>query len=204
VTARQPSPGTASGPVAGRPLRADARRNRALVLETAEAVFAAKGISASTEEIARQAGVGIGTVFRHFPTKEALLEAIIVGRLRRLADEADSLSTADDPGPAFFAFFTRAVDQSATKIAFVDALAGAGVDVESAISQVGQDLHHAMDRLLTRAQQAGAVRDDVGVTELIALLAGTSRAAEHAGWDDDVTARTLAIVFDGLRSTGNR
>jgi AcrR family transcriptional regulator len=204
VTPRQPSPTAASGPDAGKPLRADARRNRALVLETAEAVFAAKGISASTEEIARRAGVGIGTIFRHFPTKEALLEAIIIGRLRRLADEANSLSATEDPGAALFAFFTHAVDQSATKIAFVDALAGAGVDVENAISQVGKDLHQAMDRLLTRAQQAGAVRDDVGVTELIALLAGASRAAEHAGWNDDITARTLAIVFDGLRHTGSR
>jgi AcrR family transcriptional regulator len=184
---------------AGKPLRADARRNRALVLETAEAVFTAKGIAASTEEIARQAGVGIGTVFRHFPTKEALLEAIIVGRLRRLADEAESLSTADDPGAALFAFFTRAVDQSSTKIAFVDALASSGVDVDDAIAEVGHDLRQAMGRLLSRAQRAGAVRDDVGVNELIALLAGTSRAAEFAGWDRDTTARTLAVVFDGLR-----
>jgi AcrR family transcriptional regulator len=183
----------------GKPLRADARRNRALVLETAEAVFAAKGINASTEEIARQAGVGIGTVFRHFPTKEALLEAIIVGRLRRLADEAESLSTSDDPGAALFAFFTTAVDQSSTKIAFVDALAGAGVDVGNAIAEVGHDLRQAVGRLLARAQRAGALRDDVGVTELIALLAGTSRAAEYAGWDSKTTARTLAIIFDGLR-----
>jgi AcrR family transcriptional regulator len=204
VTPRRPSQAAASGPDAGKPLRADAQRNRALVLETAEAVFAARGMSASTEEIARQAGVGIGTVFRHFPTKEALLETIIIGRLRRLAGEAESLSTADDPGAALFAFFTHAVEQSATKIAFVDALAGAGVDVENAISHVGQDLHRALDKLLTRAQQAGAVRDDVGVTELIALLAGASRAAEHAGWNDDITARTLAVVFDGLRHAGNR
>jgi AcrR family transcriptional regulator len=191
-------------PAAGKPLRADARRNRALVLETAEAVFAAKGISASTEEIARRAGVGVGTVFRHFPTKEALLEAIIIGRLRRLAGEADSLAAADDPGAAFFAFFTQAVGQSATKIAFVDALAGAGVDVDNAISQVGQDLHRALDRLLARAQHAGAVRDDVGVTEVIALLAGISRAAEQAAWDDTTTTRTLTIVFDGLRHVAGK
>jgi AcrR family transcriptional regulator len=190
---------TRSEPAAGKPLRADAQRNRALVLETAEAVFAAKGVSASTEEIARRAGVGVGTVFRHFATKEALLEAIIINRLRRLADTASSLATADDPGAAFFGFFTQAVAQSATKIAFVDALAGAGVDVDNAVSQVGQDLHRALDGLLTRAQHAGAVRDDVGVTEVIALLAGISRAAEHAGWNEDTTTRTLTIVFDGLR-----
>lgn len=123
--------------------------------------------------------------------------------MRRLADEADSLSTADDPGAAFFAFFTRTVDQPATKIAFVDALAGAGVDVENAIWKVGQDLQQSIGRLLTRAQQAGAVRDDIGVTELTALLAGASRAAEFVGWDGDMRARTLAIVLDGLRPPGH-
>ena len=73
-------PAQSSGPRAAKPLRADARRNQARVLAAAEAVFAAKGTAASTEEIARQAGVGIGTVFRHFPTKQALLEAVLVGR----------------------------------------------------------------------------------------------------------------------------
>jgi AcrR family transcriptional regulator len=170
-----------------------------LVLETAETVFAARGMSASTEEIARQAGVGIGTVFRHFPTKEALLEAIIVGKLQRLADEADQLATHDDPGAALFAFFTQAVRQSATKLTFIDALATAGVDVDSAIAQVGEHLRQALGTLLARAQHAGTVRDDVGVAELIGLLAGTSRAAEHAGWNDGVTDRTLSVIFDGLR-----
>jgi AcrR family transcriptional regulator len=96
VTPPPSSPAEPSGPSAAKPLRADARRNQARVLETAEAVFAAKGTAASTEEIARQAGVGIGTVFRHFPTKEALLEAVFVGRLRRLADEVDALAAAKD------------------------------------------------------------------------------------------------------------
>jgi AcrR family transcriptional regulator len=188
----------------GKPLRADARRNRARVLEAAEAVFGSKGTSASTEEIAREAGVGIGTVFRHFPTKEALLEAIVVGRLRRLAEAADSLARAEDPGAAFFTFFTRAVDQSATKIALADALAEAGVDVERAASQVGRDLRRTLGVLLARAQRAGAVRADVGVADVIALLVGASRAAEHAGWDREVQARTVAIMLDGLRPPAAR
>src|SRR4051812_5490623 len=98
MTPPNPAPG-------GRPPRADALRNRARVLTAAEAVFAARGTSASTEEVAREAGVGIGTVFRHFPTKEALLEAVYVARLRRLAEEADALVSADDAGEAFFTFF---------------------------------------------------------------------------------------------------
>lgn len=199
MTQSKPSPAQPSGAGAARPLRADARRNRARILDVAEDVFAAKGTTASTEEIARRAGVGIGTVFRHFPTKESLLEAIVVRRLRRLADDAAALSAAGDPGAAFFEFFTRVVDQAATKNAFADALAEAGIDVQHSASEVGQDLLRALGTLLTRAQRAGAVRDEVRVTEVMALLVGTSRAMEHAGWDRDVKARTLAIVFDGLR-----
>jgi AcrR family transcriptional regulator len=206
VTPRPTSPAQPGGPGAAKPLRADARRNQARVLKAAEAVFAAKGTAASTEEIARQAGVGIGTVFRHFPTKEALLEAVFVGRLRRLANEVDALAAAENPGTALFSFFTSVVDQAATKLAFVDALAVAGVDViqHATASPVGQELLGAITTLLTRAQRAGTVRDDIGVTELIALLIGTSRAVEHAGFDSDVQARILAVVFAGLRPPRRR
>jgi AcrR family transcriptional regulator len=191
-----------SGPDAARPLRADARRNRARVLQAADAVFASKGPSASTEEVAEQAGVAIGTVFRHFPTKQALLEAVIVERLRSLAREAAALADADDPGAAFFAFFAHWVERSATKHALANALADAGVNlkaVESCHARVVGDLDRAVDTLLTRAQRAGAVRDDVRLRELITLLVGASRAAEHAGRDTDLRARALAVVFDGLR-----
>jgi len=186
-------------PEAGKPLRADARRNRARLLDVAEEVFAAKGTSASTEEIARAAGVGIGTVFRHFPTKEALLEAVFVGRLRRLAEEADALAAGDDPGGAFYAFFSRVVDHSPTKNAFADALTEAGVDVRSAASEAGQDVLRALSVLLDRAQHAGAVRADVRAPEVIALLIGACRAAEYVGADDALRARTLAVFMDGLR-----
>ncbi len=199
MTTELPSTGV---PDASRPLRADARRNRARILQAAEGVFAAAGPSASTEEVARQAGVAIGTVFRHFPTKGALLEAVVVERLRRLLDEARSLSATDDPGTGFFAFLDQWVQEMATKHAVADALAGAGVDVEAMRSEHAQlvhELHLAVGALLSRAQRAGAVRDDVRVPELIAVLVGTSRAAEHAGADAGLKARALAIVFDGLR-----
>src|SRR5437762_11835902 len=78
-------------------LRADARRNRCRILEAAESVFAGKGMGASTDEVASAAGVGIGTVFRHFPTKAALLEALLVSKLRRLVDEAEALCSSEDP-----------------------------------------------------------------------------------------------------------
>jgi AcrR family transcriptional regulator len=169
------------------------------VLEAAATVFAAKGTSASTEEIAREAGVGIGTVFRHFPTKQALLEAILADRLARLTEEAQALSASPDPGAALLGLFTRMVAQSAAKKTYVDALADSGLDAMSAMAQIGQQARQALGVLLARAQQAGAVRDGMGVTELIALVVGASRAAEHAGWDQGVQARVLQVIFDGLR-----
>jgi AcrR family transcriptional regulator len=186
-----------------RPLRADARRNRARVLAAAEAVFAAKGTDASTEEVARAAGVGIGTVFRHFPTKEALLQAVFTDRLRRLTEHAVGLAGAADPGAAFFGFFTEMVAHSASKNAYADALTAAGIDVRDALGSGREELLAAMDRLLRNAQDAGAVRADVGVAELIALLIGAARSAETAATTGVVTPavseRALRILFDGLR-----
>jgi AcrR family transcriptional regulator len=196
VRPRKPFSSSASG----KPLRADAKQNRERTLKVAEAVFAEKGTSASTEAIAREAKVGIGTVFRHFPTKEALIEAIVVGRLRRLTEEAYSLCGAADPGAAFFGFFTRAVDQAATTHALANALANAEAVVKKAKSQVEQDIKQAIDMLLTRAQKAGAVRGDIRAREILSLMIGASRAMEHAGWDPSVQTRILAVVFDGLRS----
>ncbi|MFC6885623.1 MULTISPECIES: TetR/AcrR family transcriptional regulator [Actinomadura] len=178
----------------GRPLRADAARNRAKVLEAAGAVFAERGPSASTEEVARRAGVGAGTVFRHFPTKEALLEAVLVALLEDHAREARARIEHDDPGAAFFGFFTRVVERAATKNALSGALADAGIDPRQATGEAGAALKRALGTLLERAQAAGAVRADVTLAEVLALLAGMSHAAGHGG-----DGRALEIVFDGLR-----
>ncbi|MCO6010655.1 TetR/AcrR family transcriptional regulator [Actinoallomurus purpureus] len=193
-------PKPAAAPDGGRRPRADALRNRARVLEAAEAVFAEQGTTASTEQVARRAGVGVGTVFRHFPTKEVLLEAVFVAQLGRLATEADALMSAEDPGAAFFAFFARVVDHAATKNAFAAALAEAGVDVRATTAETGQELRRALGSLLDRAQEAGAVRRDIGLPEILTLLVGASQAAEHVGGDADVRARALAVIFDGLRA----
>ncbi len=187
-----------------RPLRADARRNRARILQAAEMVFPASGLSAPVEEIARQAGVGIGTVYRHFPTKEALFEAILVSRIERLVEEAGSLSSTTDAGAAFFELFGRIVEEAAARKAFADALARAGVDVKAATSAAGKELLGVLGALLTRAQQAGAVRHDVDQEQVFALLVGACLAAEHGNLDHGSQARARAIVFDGLRPAGSR
>lgn len=181
-----------------RPLRADARTNRVRVLEVAEEVFGKGGESASTEEVARLAGVGIATVFRHFPTKAALLEAVLVRRFARLREQAETLHDASDPGGAFFDFFSHLVADAATKIAIAEALLEADGDGDGDAAQASNGLRGAVATLLRRAQQAGAVRDDVELPEVYALLVATSRAAAHANLDQEVRDRVLAIVFDGL------
>ncbi len=183
-------------------LRADARRNRCRILEAAETVFASKNMAASTEEVAAAAGVGIGTVFRHFPTKNALLEALLVAKLRRLVDEAEALSSSEDPRAALFAFFTHMLEDSSKKKAYAEALAAAGVDVRGATLETKKELGAAIGKLLTSAQRAGTVRKDVGVAELMALMAGASHAAEHATNSCEVATRALEIIFDGLRPIG--
>lgn len=194
---------SAGGTGEAKQLRADARRNRAKILEAADAVFAASGPSASTEEVARRAGVAIGTLFRHFPTKEALVEAVFVSRLRRLAGEAEALVTAGEPVEAFFGFLASWTDVSADKHAFLDALAREGVDVSAAgrgeYAQVRSDLLGAVAKLLARAQAAGGVRQDIGVGELSAVLVGAARAAEHGGQSQQLRARARDVVLDGLR-----
>lgn len=146
--------------------------------------------------MARLAGVGIATVFRHFPTKAVLLEAVLVRRFDRLREQAEALLAATDPGGAFFDFFSHLVADAATKIAIAEALLEAGGDGDAAAASNG--LRRAVAALLQRAQRAGAVRDDVELPEVYALLVATSRAAAHAHLDQEVRARVLAIVFDGL------
>ena len=192
-------PGSAAAVGAGgRPQRADARTNRVRVLDAADEVFGRGGESASTEEVARLAGVGIATVFRNFPTKAALLEAVLVRRFERLRDQATELVSSADPGRAFFDFFAHMVADAAGKIAIAEALADAGGDAPGSAARASDELERAVGALLARAQEAGAVRRDVGLPEVYALLIGASRAGALARLDEDVQSRALAIVFDGL------
>jgi AcrR family transcriptional regulator len=181
--------------------RADARANRVRILDVADEVFGKGGESASTEEVARLAGVGIATVFRHFPTKAALLEAVLTRRFDRLREQADALLDAADPGEAFLGFFRYLVADAPAKIGIAEALLDAGGD-DGVAAQASAELRRAFGALLQRAQQAGVIRDDAGLPEVYALLVGVSRAAsrEHPG--DEVTARMLTIVFDGLAPQG--
>lgn len=182
--------------MSSKPLRADARRNRERILVAAEQVFARRGASASTEEVAAEAGVAIGTVFRHFPTKQDLLSAIVKELLERLTAEVTTLATGD-PATALFEFFARVVDQAAAKRSVVELLAEGGVRV--GVAEPLRGLEDALGVLLARAQRVGAVRDEVRLDEVLALLTATAQGALHGGWPDDLRKRALEVVFAGLR-----
>jgi AcrR family transcriptional regulator len=189
-----------SASAAGRPQRVDARANRGRILDVATEVFGKGGESASTEEVARLAGVGIGTVFRHFPTKAALLEAVLAREFDRLREQAEALLNAADPGEAFFGFFGHLAARAPAKIAITEALLDAGGDRDcgGVAARASDGLRQAVGVLLRHAQQAGAVRADVEPPEVYALLAGISRAAARAHLDEKEMARLLSVVFDGL------
>ena len=180
-----------------RPLRADARRNRELVLDAARAAFAAEGLSVPLDEIARRAGVGPGTLYRHFPTKESLIEAVVNDRLRRLSGEGAALRDTADPGEAFFGFLNRIAAEAAPKRDLFDALASAGVAVSPAVTAAADDLRAEIAWLLARAQRVGAVRIDIGSAELTALLSGLLFSM-RARPDTD-QALVLSVFTDGLR-----
>ncbi len=185
---------------AARPLRADAQRNRARILEAAEVVFAAEGIEVPVDTIAEKAGVGVGTLYRHFPTKEKLCEAILLERLSALTVDARALADAADPAAAFFGFLAHIVEQGAAKRDLLVAVMGAGLAFDMAAAEVKDELREAVGVLLQRAQAVGAVRPDVTAAMVVALVGATCQAAAHSVGAP--ACDMLAIVCDGLRPQG--
>ncbi len=159
-----------------RPLRADAQRNRARILEAAEVVFAAEGIEVPVDTIAEKAGVGVGTLYRHFPTKEKLCEAILLERLSALTVDARALADAADPAAAFFGFLDHIVEEGAAKRDLLVAVMGAGLAFDLAAAEVKDELREAVGVLLQRAQAVGAVRPDVTAAMVVALVGATCQA----------------------------
>ena len=183
-----------------RPLRADARRNRDRVLEAARAAFGAEGSDVSLDEIARRAGVGPGTVYRHFATKEALFEAVVFDRIGELIQEARILSDDPDPGRAFSTFVERLGREGARKRDLVEALASDGVQLQLGGAPIVRALTEVLAELLRRAQLAGAVRTDISVDDVLVLLTGVAYAICHSRSGDARTHQLLAIMYDGLRA----
>ncbi len=174
-----------------RPLRADAARNRARVLEAALEAFAAKGLSVPIDDIARLAGVGAGTVYRHFPAKEDLVLAVIADQMQRIIEGGYALLEAGEPGEALFTFLRAAVEWSATNRGLVDTLAASDVEVKPEAQFL-----ELLGELLRAAHEAGTVRNDVGVADVKALMVGLQAMQSY---NDDATERLTEVVLDGLR-----
>jgi AcrR family transcriptional regulator len=190
--------GDSSSAAAARPLRSDAQRNRTRILEAAEVLFAGEGIEVPVDTIAEKAGVGVGTLYRHFPTKEKLCEAILLERLTQLTVDARALAEAEDPDAAFFGFLDHVVEEAAAKRDLMVAVMGAGAEFEVAAADVKEALSVAMDTLLRRAQCAGAVRADVTALMVMSLVGATCQASSHHGGAP--AGDLLAIICDGLRA----
>ncbi len=183
-----------------RSVRADAARNRARVLEVAYQTFAADGLSVPIDEIARRAGVGAGTVYRHFPTKKALFQAVIADRMNRIVDEGYALLKSEQPGEALFTFLRSMVLQwGATDRGLVEALAGVGIDVNTAVPQAEEDFLGLIADLLSTARHTGTVRLDVGVSEVKTLLVGCQAMQSY---NAELAERVTDVALDGLRGKG--
>lgn len=179
-------------------LRADTLRNRKRVVAAALEAFAAEGIAVSMDSIARRAGVGVATIYRQFPTKEALFRAVVLAQLAQLLEEARQLAKSDDPGKALFSYIERVFEVAASKRDLVETL-------ENLKQQTDIEGHwrRALGPLLERAQRCGAVRSDIKLDDVMALIGGTCSAVMHQRSDRAARARMARIVFDGLRSANN-
>jgi AcrR family transcriptional regulator len=180
-----------------RRLRADAARNRQLLLTAAAEEFAERGLDASVADIARRAGVGKGTVFRHFATKDDLLAAIVIDRIEALNAVGERLLGAADPGAAMLEFLTVAADQQQQRdLSF---LQEAG-ELTAEVVKVRAQMFHIVHRLVERARAHGAVRADVTGADVILLMCAPNYVTSYVpDASPDLWRRYLAIIFDGLR-----
>jgi AcrR family transcriptional regulator len=181
-------------------LRADAARNRQLLLTAAADEFAERGLDASVADIARRAGLGKGTLFRHFPTKDDLLAAIVLDRIDELTGAGRTLLTAADPGAALLEFLTVAAHQRQQRdLSFLHGAGEVNPDVTAARERMYRTVHDLVDRARTH----GAVRADVTGADIILLMCAPNYVASYVpDAPEDLWRRYLAIIFDGLRPQG--
>jgi AcrR family transcriptional regulator len=185
-----------------RELRADAQRNLERILDAARELFGHEGVDVPVNEIADRAGVGVGTIFRRFPTKDDLLLAVVERRARQLLDAADSALAHDDAGPGLRSFMHAAVELQICDRGFCDAM-DSNLFANERLRAVFRQVVRRAGDLLRRAQKAGRVRDDVTAEDITMLLSGIVRAGliledtMPGAWQ-----RYLDLVLDGLRPEG--
>jgi len=183
--------------------RADAVRNRERVLEAAKLVFNTGGPEASLEAVAKRAGVGIGTLYRHFPTREDLFEAVYRREVEQLSELAEQLKNAKDPVDALRRWLRSNVEFVATKKGMSAALALAAYKNSELFSYSFDRLTRAVGGLLDRAIAAGEIRDDISPEDVLRALVGMCYMHDQPGWQTSVL-RLVDVFIDGLRLKPDR
>jgi AcrR family transcriptional regulator len=175
-----------------RPLRADARRNREAILKAARHIFAKHGSQAQIDDVAKRAKVGVGTVYRHFPTKEALFEALARDKFERLTRLAEQAMQVDDPWDAVVTFLRQAAELQAADRSLSEVFRDHGDFMVDTAQTCG--LSDLGEQLVQRAQAAGVLRDDVRATDLGLISCSLAGIPPTWSWE-----RMLALALDGLR-----
>jgi AcrR family transcriptional regulator len=182
-------------------MRGNARANRERILGAAETVFGASGDLGSTEEVAERAGVGIATVFRHFPTKAALIEATVVRQFNRLGEQATQLAKEPDPSEAIRQLIAALIETSSTKLTLLS-LVRENDQYPAAVLEATKNLQATINVILARAKREGAIRGDVTVDEFFALVRGLAQAATTMPLKPGTVTRASEIIYRGLAPSG--
>jgi AcrR family transcriptional regulator len=182
---------------AGKPLRADARRNRERIVKAARAVFADQGIDAQIDDVAKRAKVGVGTVYRHFPTKEALLDALVRERFEEIAGYANEALQREDAWDGFCELIWRAAERNAVDRAFCEVVAG--TDQSAVVEDTG--LARSTEELMDRAKAQGRMRADATSMDVEIMMCGAGSVMRTILTAPDVWRRYLTLMLDGLRAS---
>lgn len=180
-------------------LRADARRNRDKLIEAAAPSFAEHGTNASLEEIARRAGVGIGTLYRHFPTREHLVEVVYGREVEQLIEAADALQKREAPDVALEQWMLRFVGYIAAKRGMAESLKVLYASNSALFARVSGAVPQTMQRLVDAAAEAGLIRNDIQSSDLLQVLFGLYSAPDSPDWRER-SRRLVGLLMDGLRT----
>lgn len=184
-----------------RPLRADARRNREKIMASAAELFARLGTDAQMDQIAEHCGLGLGTLYRHFPTKEALLAAIIARRTEGLADLARAAERVEEPGEAFETLLRSYLESAAEDVAFQFAVLGSRDRRQSGPTVEKAEFRAIVTRIMDRAIAAGALRADLTIADFPLIACGVLSVMYYKpGGDEEGWRRYLDLVLEGLRA----
>lgn len=203
VVRSEPTPDpAAAGP--GRPLRADAERNRARILRAAREVFAERGLDAALEDVARQAGVGIGTLYRRFPSREDLVEALFAARVDELVVLAEAATGEPDGWEALVGFVTRSLELQVEDRGLREVMLHSRWG-QDRVSRLRDRVAPLVQRLVDRARGEGRLREDFSSTDVLFLVRMITAVADYA-WPaaPDLWRRYLGLVLDGLPPARDR